>query len=48
MITETTLVWSSIVGEKRKMIKDIPELHAFLSLSQSGGNVGIAVLDLTE
>ena len=28
------------------MIKDIPELHDFLSFSQSGGNVVIAVLDL--
>ena len=28
------------------MIKDIPELHVFLSPGQSGGNVGIAVLDL--
>ena len=28
------------------MIKDIPELHVFLSPGQSGGNVGIAVLNL--
>ena len=28
------------------MIKDIPELHVFLSFSRSGGNVGIAVLNL--
>ena len=46
VITETTQVWSSIVGKNWKMIKDIPELHVFLSPGQSGGNVGIAVLDL--
>ena len=46
MITETTQVWSSLVGKNWKMIKDIPELHVFLSFSRSGGNVGIAVLDL--
>ena len=46
MITETTQVWSSLVGKNWKMIKDIQELHVFLSVSQSGGNVGIAVLDL--
>ena len=46
MIIETTQVWSSIVGKNWKMIKDIPELHDFLSFSQSGGNVGISLLDL--
>ena len=46
MITETTQVWSSLVGKNWKMIKDIPELHVFLSPGQSGGNVDIAVLDL--
>ena len=46
MITETTQVWSSLVGKNWKMIKDIPELHGILSCSQSGGNVGIAVLNL--
>ena len=28
------------------MIKDIPELHGFLSPGQSGGNVGYTLLDL--
>ena len=46
MITETTQVWSSIVGRNWKAIKDIHELHAFLSFSQYGGNVGISLLDL--
>ena len=46
VITETTQVWSSLLGKNWKMIKDIPELHGFLSFSQSGGNVVIAVLDL--
>ena len=46
VIIETTQVWSSIVGKNWKMIKDIPELHDFLSFSQSGGNVVIAVLNL--
>ena len=46
MITETTQVWSSLLGKNWNMIKDIPELHVFFSLGQSGGNVGIAVLDL--
>ena len=45
-ITETTQVWSTLSGEKRKIVKDIPELHAFLSLGQSGGDVGITELDL--
>ena len=46
MIIETTQVWSSLLGKNWKMIKDIPELHDFLSPGQSGGNVVIAVLDL--
>ena len=46
MITKTTQVWSSLVNCNWKMVKEIPELHAFLSFSQSGGKVGIAVLDL--
>ena len=46
MIIETTQVWSSLLGKNWIMIKDIPELHDFLSFSQSGGNVVIAVLDL--
>ena len=46
VITETTQAWSSLVGKNWKMIKDIPELHAFLSFSHSGGNVVIALLDL--
>ena len=46
MITETTQVWSSLLGKNWKMNKDIPEMHDFLSLGQSGGNVAIAVLDL--
>ena len=46
VITETTQVWSSIVGSNWKAIKDIQELHEFLSPSQSGGNVGISLLDL--
>ena len=46
MITETTSVWSSLVGKEWKMIKDIEELLALLSSSQSGGNVGISLLDL--
>ena len=45
-ITETTQVWSTLSGKKRKIVKDISELHAFLSLGQSGGNVGIIVMDL--
>ena len=46
MITETTQVWSSIVGRNWKAIKDIRELHEFLSPNQYGGNVGISLLDL--
>ena len=46
MIAETTQVWSSIVRDNWKAIKDIEELHAFLSFNQSGGNVGISLLDL--
>ena len=46
VIIETTQVWSSLLGKNWIMIKDIPELHAFLSFSQSGGNVVIAVLNL--
>ena len=46
VITETTQVWSSVVGKNWKTIKDIPELLALLSFSQSGGNVGISLLDL--
>ena len=46
VITETTPVWSSIVGKNWKIVKDISELHAFLSLGQSGGDVGITELDL--
>ena len=46
MITETTQVWSSIVGSNWKTIKDIRELHEFLSPNQSGGNVGISLLGL--
>ena len=46
VITETTLVWSSTVGKNWKMIKDVQELHDFLSFGQSGGNVGYALLDL--
>ena len=45
-ITDTTQVWSTLSGKKRKIVKDISELHAFLSLGQSGGNVGITELDL--
>ena len=45
-ITETTKVRSSIVDDNWKVIKDIQELYAFLSFSQSGGNVGIIELDL--
>ena len=48
VITETTQVWSSIVGSNWKAIKDIKELHAFLSINQSSGNVGISLLDLME
>ena len=46
MITETTQVWSSIVGDKWKIIKDIQELHELLSFGQFGGNVGISLLNL--
>ena len=46
VITKTTQVWSSIVDGNWKEIKDIEELHAFLSFNQSGGNVGIYLLDL--
>ena len=46
MIIETTQVWSSLLGKNWKMIKDIPELHDFLSPGQSGGDVDIAVLNL--
>ena len=46
VITETTQVWSSIVGSNWKTIKDIRELHEFLSPNQYGGNVGISLLDL--
>ena len=46
MITKTTQVWSSLVNCNWKMVKEIPELHAFLSFSQSGGNVGITMMDL--
>ena len=46
VIIETTQVWSSLLGKNWKMIKDIPELHVFLSFSQSGGNVVIALFDL--
>ena len=46
VITETTLVLSSLVCDNWEMIKNIPDLHAFLSLGQSVGNVVIAVLDL--
>ena len=46
MIIETTQVWSSLLGKNWKMIKDIPELHDFLSFSQSGGDVGILEIDL--
>ena len=45
-ITETTQVWSTLSGKKWKIVKDISELHDFLSLGQPGGNVGIAELDL--
>ena len=45
-ITETTQVWSTLSGKKRKIVKDIPELHAFLSLGQSGGDVENTELDL--
>ena len=40
----TSLVFNS--GKNWKAIKDIEELNAFLSFSQSGGNVGISLLDL--
>ena len=46
VITETTQVWSSIVGRNWKAIKDIRELHEFLSPNQYGGNVGISLLGL--
>ena len=46
VITETTQVLSSLVCDNWEMIKNIPDLHAFLSLGQSVGNVGIAVLYL--
>ena len=46
VITETTRVWSSLSGNVWNMIKDIEELHAFLSFSQSAGNVGNSLLDL--
>ena len=46
VVIETTQVWSSLLGKNWKMIKDIPELHDFLSPGQSGGNVGYALLDL--
>ena len=45
-ITETTQVWITLSGKKRNIVKDISELHAFLSLGQSGGDVGITELDL--
>ena len=46
VIIETTQVWSSLLGKNWKMIKDISELHGFLSPGQSGGNVGYTLLDL--
>ena len=46
MITETTSVWSSLVGKEWKMIKDIEELLALLSFNQSGGNVGMSLIGL--
>ena len=48
VITKTTWVWSELSGDKWITINDIHELHAFLSFSQSGGNVSISLLDLME